>query len=323
MVITRTKFSVEYSGSVMFRYSANIVKVRRLTNGLDSVDITVNDINAGESIQFTLQWGDVNTMYIDISRALQALMVPDIEVVISGGGESASFYVYSINGARGSIEHFGGNYSIRRWGNLPLSIDFLFYDTTELNIVANNGSITTKSFGADGDSGFALATYKVPLGVKKMYAEGEKFTGSWESDYWEYNITEDCARKNSIYLRWTDIQGLTWYWLFDINDVTTNTSENIKYGRMPSYQEGYINEWEDERSKIVKKTAKIGTYNITAEEYKVVKTLASSVIVDAYDEDAETWYRVRVADGDYTDPKGNYKEVEFTIEFAPINTQLP
>lgn len=324
MIISNEKFSVEYAERVMFRWSPNIIKIKRLSGSLTSVSVTVNDLSAAESVTFSLTFGYGNTIEIDISRALRALGGEDIEIAITGGGVSSTLNVYSINGARGKIERFGWDYSIRRWGNLPLSINFLFYQSTTLLIVANNGSTTTELIETDSEYGFALATHDVPSEVKTMSVRGQVFTGAWRTGYWVYNITEDCAPKNSIYLRWTDVQGLTWYWLFEVYDTSTNVEKDVEYSRMPDVlTDGVVNEWTTERSRIINKTLKIGANDITTDEYSVVKTLFSSSIVDAYDEDAETWYRVRVADGDYIDPKSNYKEVEFTVEFATINTQLP
>lgn len=327
-IITNNEFSVEYSGNIMFRWSPNILIIRRKSNVLNSINITISDNISVEDISFTMQFGGVgNTLQFDISAALQSLGGSDVEIIIDGSNDSARIPIININGARGAVEAFGGMYSIRQWQNLPLSINFLYSDDTELKYTDGDEELYTQ-YESSSESGYELAAYVVPAytGAKKsITVEGQVYDniGGWETSEWAYKITPACKpTRPSIYLRWLDNQGLTWYWLFEAYDVDVKVDSDVEYSRMQVADANTINEWDSASSKIIKKTIKIGANDITTDEYKVVKTLATSAIVDAMSEGGE-WYRVRVANGTTTEAKGNYKEVEFTIELSPTKTQLP
>lgn len=326
--ISNSKFTLDYGEAIMFRWSPCILTITRTSNTLESVTITISDNVSVEDIAFTMQFGGVgNVLRFDISRALQSLGGSDIDVRVAGGGETAHVSVISINGSRGMKELYGGAYSIRQWQYLPLSINFLYYRDTELEYTDGDEELYIQ-YESSSSSGFELASYTVPAytGAKKsINVEGQLYDiiGEWETSNWAYKITPSCnPSKPTIYLRWTDNQGLTWYWLFEIYDSERSVENGIEYSRMPSMAGGNINEWESASSRMVKHTLKIGANDITTEEYKVVKTLATSAIVDAKSESGG-WYRVRVANGTTADAKGNYKEVEFTIELAPTKTQMP
>lgn len=325
--ISNSKFTLDYGEAIMFRWSPCILTITRTSNTLESVTITISDNVSVEDIAFTMQFGGVgNALRFDISRALQSLGGRDIDVMVAGGGETARVSVISINGSRGMIEPYGGTYTIRQWANKPLSINFLYYDITRLYL-KDGGRTTLTTFYSETESGCDLATYDVPAHtgkVRKVTVEGQVFNSyEWETANWVFNIKEACTpSKPTIYLRWTDNQGLTWYWLFEIYDTERSIENDIEYSRMPSRAGDDINEWESASSRVVKRTLKIGANDITSEEYNVVKTLHTAAIVDAYGSGDE-WYRVRVANGATADAKGNYKEVEFTIELAPTKTQMP
>lgn len=326
--ISNSKFTLDYGEAIMFRWSPCILTITRTSNVLESVTITISDNVSAEDIAFTMQFGGVgNVLRFDISRALQSLGGSDIDVMVAGGGETTRVSVLSINGSRGIKEPYGGTYSIRQWQYLPLSITFLYYGDTELEYTDGDEELYTQ-YESSSESGYELATYTVPAytGAKKtITVEGQVYdnTGGWETSDWAYKITPSCKpSRPSIYLRWLDNQGLTWYWLFEIYDVDVEVDSDVEYSRMPVAEENAINEWESASSKIVRKTIKIGANDITTEEYKVIKTLATSAIVDAKSESGG-WYRVRVANGTTAEAKGNYKEVEFTIELAPTKTQMP
>ncbi len=316
--------TVEYSSMVLFRWSPNILKITRKGISTTELIIHVGDEDIAEEVVFIYSFGTTgNTIYADISRALQ-IFGKNIFVYIEDDNSMMELYFCSINGTRGAFEQFGGSYSLRRWGGLPFTIDFLYYDTAVIELTDSQGHVLEVDVSNGYGSSYQLYRYDVPTGIKKLQVEGTVFSYDWETAYWSYNIKQGCYTfGKGLYLRWIDTQGLCWYWLFDIGEETTTTEEATSYGRMPIEENGVLNEWESERSRRVKRVVKIAATDVTEEEYKVVKTLHTSAIVDAYDWNTGEWYRVRVADGSTTTPSGNYKVVEAQIEFAPYNTQLP
>lgn len=332
MVVSGGNLSVEYDNSVMFSYSPNFIKVTRTATSVTSFTVTVSDVKTAESVSFSFQFSNNETINVDVSRALQ-VFGDDIEIAVnSPSGQGVSFYVYNIQGSRGTIELFGGKYHIRQWQGYPLTINVLYHQVTEVFQRVDGRDtklvdlVTTNESEHDLNTNIGVPYPILTVPQYLVYAEGQMYAGeNWETDYWSYRITPSCvpSSKSVIYLRWVDVQGLVWYWLFELHEETTTTQESVVYSRLPIDDGNTINEWDSERSKTVKCSAKVGTYNVTKDEYKVLKTIASSAMVDAYDEDADRWYRVRVADGEFTTPSGNYKDFEIVVEFAPKQTQIP
>lgn len=330
--ITNGQFSVAYDDKRMFAYSPNIITINKIAATLSSVDVVVSSTDTSEAVTFTLQFGGVGTsLNVDISRALRLFIGHDAEVSISGGGATATIIPYVINGARTPIENFGGAYSIRCWETYrELTIPVLFYGETTVYAEIGGSDVVVRELTTDNLSNMELTNVNIRSirnGGKsfKVFVEGEMFsTGVWETANWVYNVTPACTPKNAMYVRWTDKQGLTWYWMFSVEDISIETKELIKYGKMPdtSIMDGAINTWSESRSKTIEKRAKIVATEVTSDEYKVLKTLASATIVDAYDDEADVWYRIRIANGSYEEVKGNYKDVEYEVEFASEQTQI-
>lgn len=327
MVKENDTLKVEYADNKMFKYSPNVIKITRKINTVKVVSITVSDLIEPNSICFDLYFGvgaKENELAMNLSRALQ-VFGNYIEVRVSDGTNFVEFNIYTINGARNVGETYGGEYHIRRWGNMPFAVNFLYYSSTDVYQTFKRVTGIVASYSTDSEPAFELASFTPEArGDTIISAEGEVYRYEWETADWIYHIKEDCLKTDgTIYLRWIDIQGLTWYWLFRINEVSVKTKKDVSYGRVQGYEERPNNYWSSENSKTISKQLKIGTYDITAEEYNVVKGLLSSVLVDAYDFNTSEWYRVRVADGDYTEEKGHYRNFEIEIELPPINTQVP
>lgn len=330
--ITNGQFSVAYDDRRMFAYSPNIITINKIAATLSSVDVVVSSTNTSEAVTFTLQFGGVGTsLNVDISRALRIFIGQDVEVSISGGGETATIIPYVINGARTPIENFGGAYSIRCWDTYrELTIPVLFYGETTVYAKIGGSDVVVRELTTDNPSNMELTNvdiHSIRNGSKsfEVTVEGEMFAmGAWETSNWTFKVTPSCTPKNAMYVRWTDKQGLTWYWMFSVEDVSIETKELTKYGKMPdtSITDYTINTWSESRSKTIEKRAKIAATGVTSDEYKVLKTLASATIVDAYDDEADVWYRIRVADGEYTEAKENYREFEVQIEFPTQETQM-
>lgn len=330
ITLTNSQFTVEYESNIMFAYSPNIITITPLSNVLASIVVRVGSTTSASSISFNLRGGATRGTRIpfDVSRALR--LYDNVQITISIGDVSEVITPYVIQGARGKLEHYGGNYAIRQWEGYPLTVDFLYYQSTEVYMEAMGVTGQIGALSTDNASGFDLGQFTVPripssaTKAVAIMAEGEEFNnGEWETNYWNYRIAPACTPlKNKIYLRWIDKQGLTWYWLFGINSFTRTTKDATSYGRYPLNEGQTVNEWTTGRSLIVERSAKIYATKVTDEEYNVVKTLATSSVVDAYDEEASMWYRIRVKNGSHTDVKGNYKDVEFEIDFAPEQTQF-
>lgn len=322
--VSNEYFTVEYSDTVMFRWSPNILKITRKGTATTELEIYVSDENSSEQVIFLYKYGTTgNVIYADISRALQT-MGENVQVLIADDNSDLRFNIYSINGTRGLYEQFGGRFSLRRWGNLPFTVDFLHYDDAYIELTDKRGVKGEVVVSNGSPSGYQLYRYAVPIGIKKVQVEGVVFSYDWETAYWTFNIKDGCYQSGrGLYLRWVDNQGLCWYWLFDVGEETTTTEEATSYGRLPIEDNGVLNEWESERSRRVKRVVKIAAADVTEDEYKVVKTLHTSAIVDAFDWNVGEWQRVRVVDGSVTTPAGNYKVVEAQIEYPPYNTQLP
>lgn len=326
MVISNSFFSVEYDSNVIFSYSPTYVRITRRNVSLEYVNVVVSDVLSAEAVTFRLYFGGVgNTLNVDISRAVR-VFGSDIELSVTGYiGDSvsgtASAYLYAISGAKKVYEIFGGSYAIRQWRGYPLTIPLLFYLDTD--VYKDDAIIATVS--ASSENGHELTNIRVPNYDEDvvLYAEGQVYNGSeWETSNWQWNIKQGCESGEVIYLRWVDLSGLTWYWLFHINEVTTTTEENISYGRTPLREDDAINEWDNTINLKTRKKMMLGSNNVTSDEYKVLHTLVSSSIVHAYDKNTSEWYRVRIVPGDFTTPKGNYKQFEIQIELSPQTTQL-
>lgn len=336
--VNGTNFYVQYSGPILFRNSPCIIEIVRTNVIVTKALVTVEDVNDGVYVDYDFSFGDAwmgNTLRVDVSRALQ-LYGKDIVVYVicqmsNGSTENLQFYIFNVDGAKGALDVFGDTWHIRKWGNLPLNVQFLYYQDTLIQAKDKFGEYDLTSASAETDSEYDWVNVPVAprLGVKKLDVYGNAMIYSdhvWEISPWNYHIKIDCVPtgKKVIYLRWMDMQGLTWYWLFEVVEEIVTSQEDISYGRSHIQGDnGAYNEWTSERNKIVTRKYRIGTYNITKEEYKVVSSLASSSVVDAYHDDSWEWYRIRVVDGEFTTPKGNYKDFEIEIEFAPQQTQLP
>ncbi len=330
ITLTNSQFTVEYESNIMFAYSPNIITITPLFNILASIVVMVGSTTSVSSVSFNLRGGATlgTKIPFDVSRALR--LYDNVQITISIGDVSEVITPYVIQGARGKLEHYGGSYAIRQWEGYPLTVDFLFYQLTEVYMEAMGVTGQIGELSTDNASGFELGKFTVPaipssatIAVN-IKAEGEEFNnGEWETNYWNYRITPACTPpKNKIYLRWVDKQGLTWYWLFGIDSVTITTKDATSYGRYPLDETQTVNEWTTGRSLIVERSAKIYATEVTEEEYNVVKTLVSSSVADAYDEESSRWYRIRVKNGSHNEVKGHYKDVDFEIDFAPERTQL-
>lgn len=330
ITLTNRIFTVEYESNIMFAYSPNIITITPISNTLARIVVSVGSTTSESSISFNLRGGAAQGVKIpfDASRALR--LYDNVQITISIGNVSEVITPYVIQGARGKLEHYGGNYAIRQWDGYLLTVDFLYYQVTEVYMEAMGVTGRIGELSTGNASGFELGQFRVPAIPSSatqaviIKAEAEEFiNGEWETNNWNYRITPACTPdKNRIYLRWVDKQGLTWYWLFVIESLTHTTKDATSYGRYPLNEGQTVNEWPTGRSLIVERSAKIYATEVTNEEYNVVKTLATSSVVDAFDEDARRWYRVRVKNGSHTEVKGHYKDVDFEIDFAPQQTQL-
>jgi hypothetical protein len=323
--ISANGFLVDYPDDVWFKWSPVVLNIIRLSSSVTSIKIVVDDLEKAESIQFI--YAIKGNTSIDISRALQWCGA-NVEIQLTGSnGGYATIQKYLINGALRTLDTFGGDYSVRLWPSYPLNLPFLVYDSTIVHVLANGNDMNFGTLAATTESGYELLTFSPPGAMAqnyKVYAEAQMYVGAaWETSYWRYNIQIGCDVRNPIYLRWVDAKGLTWYWLFDIVETSIRVEDSVEYGRIPGSEGSLVNDWGNERGRVVYESAKIMTSQVTSPEYKVLKTLASSAIVDAYDKSVGKWFRVRIANGDNIEPKGNYKEVEYTIEYSPYQTQIP
>ena len=312
-----------YLEPVMFRWSPCLVDLWREDEATTSVVVRIIDQTLGKNVVYNIDFfDDVYYYSLDISGALQT-MGEDVKIVVQTSGHTGFKDIYNINGANSIRLPFGGEYHVRIWPGYDMTLPIFFQNQTTVYLGRRGTPVTVVSLPANTASGLKLDNF-TPTQVGRYFANGYIRNGAaWDAGQWAFEVVSDCAPKKPIFLRWVDNSGLTWYWLFDCVENTVSASDNIVYGRLASWVDDYVNEWQEEKSKTVSTSAKIIAYNVTADEYKVVKTLATASIVDAFDEDAGVWYRVRIADGEYTEPKGNYKDVEYTIEFAPTQTQLP
>lgn len=311
-----------------FAYSANVLEITRVTS-VSEVNVTVSDLNTAESVTLTQQFYS-STLNIDISRMLRAFGT-EVEVAIVDENNTLSFSLYVINGALPALGKFGGIYSVRRWEGLPFTVDFLALGSVAPTVTKPvTGTIETLSPPTGSMTLFNLYSYwptGVSFAIERLSIDGKGYVnGQYSNVTWTYNIAEGCRvpDKEELYLRWVDTQGLQWYWLAQINEATIKTSSSLTIGRMVLRRAADVDEWNEESQKVTSRSLSVGIYNLTDDEYKVVRTLFSSVLVDAYDEDSGRWYRVRIGDGELTEvKKGHYRDIELTIELPPVTTQLP
>ena len=313
-----------YLEPIMFKWSPCLIDLWREDDATTFVTVRIIDQSLGKNVMYNIDFFEgVSSYSLDISGALQT-MGEDIRVIVQTGGHTGYANIYNIDGANSILANYGGEYHVRMWDGYDMTLPMLYYNQVTIYLGRRGTPVTVASYPANTQSGYKFNEFTPTLGPGRYYLGGIIRSGAvWEQGQWAFEVVSDCVPKNPIYLRWTDNSGLRWYWLFEQVGTVTSVAEDLIYGRLVSWYEDDVNEWTDERSRIVSRTAKIVTHNVTSDEYKVVKTLATSSIVDAYDEGSGIWYRVRISDGEYSDPKGNYKEVEFTIEFAPTKTQLP
>lgn len=332
MVVSNSDVKVTYEHAIMFRYSPNIITIERLST-IDYVTVFVRSMGQATGVlQFKMTFGgNSNVLRLNLTRALQALGGEDVEVVvITPNSESVNFAVSVIDGAKSLIEDFAGPYSIRTWPGFEPIFDFIISESTAVYLKGKNslpqiiGQLST-----DNRTGYSLQSFSYDTSIQTkpftVYAEAMECVGNvWELSTVEYNVRPVTCniRKPSIFLRWKDLQGRTWQWMFEIAEVSQTTNERLSYGRLPISTPGVTNEWTTERNKTVQQRMRVVATGVTAEEYKVVKTLASSSVVDAYIVGADVWYRVRVADGEFTEAKENYREFEVQIEFPTQETQM-
>lgn len=312
-----------------FAYSPNVITITRVTS-VTEASVTVSDlVDTSKTVTLTQQFYS-NTLNIDISRILRAFS-NEVDVSVRDSDNTLSFSLYVINGALPMLEDFGGTYAVRQWQSYPFTIDFLAQGDATLYAKHNGvtGSIGIVSPPSSSQTGIYLHHYDVDVFItadKEIYTSAKGFTtGVYGNKTWSYNITAGCEvpDKESIYLRWVDTRGLTWYWMAQVNEATIKTSSSLTIGRMVMRTTD-INEWPEEAQKITSRSLLVGMYNLTDDEYKVVSTLFSSVLIDAYDEPSGRWYRVRIGDGELTEiKKGHLRDIELTIELPPIQTQLP
>lgn len=332
MVVSNNDVKVQYEHSIMFRYSPNIISIERLST-IDYVTVIVRSMGQSTGVlQFKMTFGgNSNVLRLNLTRALQAFGGEDVEVVvITPNSSSVNFAVSVIDGAKSLIDDFAGPYAIRTWPGFEPIFDFIVSGSTAVYLKGRNslpqiiGQLST-----DNRTGYGLKSFSYDTSIQTkpftVYAEAMECVGNvWELSTVEYNVRPVTCniRKPSIFLRWKDLQGRTWQWMFEIAEVSHTTNERLSYGRLPISMPGVTNEWTTERNKTVQQRMRVVATGITAEEYKVVKTLASSSVVDAYIVGADVWYRVRVADGEFTEAKENYREFEVQIEFPTQETQL-
>lgn len=332
MVVSNSDVKVTYEHAIMFRYSPNIIKVERLSE-IDYVTVIVRSMNSTVGVlQFKMTFGgNNNVLQLNLTRALQALGGEDVEVVvITPNITSVNFYVSVIDGSKSIIEDFAGPYAIRTWPGFEPIFDFIVNESTAVYLKGKNalpqviGQLST-----DNRAGLSLKSFSYDTSMQTkpftVYAEAMECIGDvWELSTVEYNVRPVTCniRKPSIFLRWKDLQGRTWQWMFEIAEITNTTNERLSYGRLPISMPGVTNEWTTESNKTVQQRMRVVATGITADEYKVVKTLASSSVVDAYVTGADVWYRVRVVNGEFIEAKENYREFEVQIEFPTQETQI-
>lgn len=337
ITLTSDNFTVEFGSKIMFNWSYNPVTVNFLPDGSDNleyIDLTVSDVNGNGGITFRRYFPKNNVVTFDISRALQALRQTEVKLTVTDApGNELSSFIYCINGNNGAIEHFGaGTRQIRIWEGIEAVLPF--YYSGFANIIArrkDTREVLLGQFSASTKTGYGYAQVAVSsiadIDFIYMQQTGIEFDGTgWQTNAtWRYNVVPGCKPTGeSLYLRWTDRQGLRWFWLFRVNEKITATEKSVEYGKIPNIGAGVLlNEFSEEAAKKITRRARIGTYQVVEDEYKVVSTLYTSVLVDAYDTEAKRWYRVKVLPGEMTEPKGNYRDVEFEVEFASETTQLP
>lgn len=331
-VVSNNDVKVTYEHAIMFRYSPNIISIERLST-IDYVTVIVRSMGQATGVlQFKMTFGgNSNVLRLNLTRALQALGGEDVEVVvITPNSTSVNFAVSVIDGAKSLIDDFAGPYAIRTWPGFEPIFDFIISGSTAVYLTGK-GSLPQiiGQLSTNNRAGYSLRSFSYDTSIQTkpftVYAEAMDCIGDvWELSTVEYNVRPVTCniRKPSIFLRWKDLQGRTWQWMFEIAEVSHTTNERLSYGRLPISMSGVTNEWTTERNKTVQQRMRVVATGITADEYKVVKTLASSSVVDAFVVGADVWYRVRVADGEFTEAKENYREFEVQIEFPTQETQL-
>lgn len=332
-VVSNSDVRVKYEHAIMFRYSPNIISIEKLST-IDYVTVIVRSTGSTVGVlQFKMTFGgNSDVLRLNLTRAFQALGGEDVEVVvITSNNTNVNFAVSVIDGAKSLIEDFAGPYAIRTWPGFEPIFDFIVNESTTVYLKGRNslpeviGQLST-----DNRTGFSLQSFSYDLsdrgaGPFMIYAEAMECIGDvWELNTVEYNVRPVTCniRKPSIFLRWKDLLGRTWQWMFEIAEVSSTTNERLSYGRLPISMPGVTNEWTTSSNKTVQKRMRVVATGITADEYKVVKTLATSSVVDAFVVGADVWYRVRVTDGEFIDAKENYREFEVQIEFPTQETQL-
>lgn len=331
-VVINNDVKVTYEHAIMFRYNPNIISVERLST-IDYVTVYVRSRGQYLGVlQFKMTFGgNSNVLRLNLTRALQALGGEDVEViVITPNNTSVNFAVSVIDGAKSLIEDFTGPYAIRTWPGFEPIFDFIVSGSTAVYLKGKNslpqiiGQLST-----DNRTGYSFQSFSYDTSIQTkpftVYANAMECVGNvWELNTVEYNVRPVTCniRKPSIFLRWKDLQGRTWQWMFEIAEVSHTTNERLSYGRLPISTPGSTNEWTTAGNKTVQQRMRVVATGITADEYKVVKTLATSSVVDAYIVGADVWYRVRVVDGEFTEAKENYREFEVQIEFPTQETQL-
>lgn len=324
MAITiETLHTTYYLDEVMFCWSPCVINVWR-DEYVSQVRITVFDVDVNKSIHYYLEFAtDVYKLDVDISRALQP-MGNNVKIVMFDNLQNGVADIFNVQGAKGMLENFGGEYTVRYWEDYPIDFGLLYERETILYYARRGQPVKLQDLSTDTSSGIAFAKFGISdYGSGRYYATGKVFKeGTWQEGLWSYSIVNSCVPKDSIYLRWVDNSGLRWYWMFRKVKQSIVTSQGIEYSRLHSYEGDYINEWNTEVNKEVGRTLTIIAEQITREEAKVVSTLIASSRIDAYDKDAGVWYRVRAVNGDYTLPGENYSDYEFTIELPTYQTQL-
>lgn len=127
-------------------------------------------------------------------------------------------------------------------------------------------------------------------------------------------VKEKCVPESPFYVRWLNLLGGYDHWMFQKKQTRTDIIEDVtfhkKYISFPDSQNNPVNP----TSKKITRKIKIGSHNLTKNEYDVISKLAYSPIIEWFDESVEKWKGVNIEKAENTsDSNLKTHDVEFEL----------
>ena len=299
-----------------------------------NVERMMIEMSLGNDILATVEQDAFNgECYMDMRDYVQGIMSDVVSAAVSYASAAESgmswrvFYsVYTKTGGQAYTRVVADAYPTFIWGALskgesidkarnltwwrgyPFCIDYL-----------STGNAVTLSGGGSTDS------ITLPEGLGRIPLSG--FSNASVVTLRRGNVTDtigivDCGE--GVYLRWIDRKGMVCHWLFAKGIVSHEVSDDGEYRRnnLLSYDgQGWHGMNGTGGIKSRRKAMKVAALQVDADIRAMMMDMASSPVVEMYDEDADAWSAVRVSGGTWNESRAVLQDVEFDVVVDEIKLQ--